>query len=200
MVRGIRTPPPNLDQIKLKTCPNQTPDTLLFPCSPTMMSASAFSGSRITILHASSGKRAAITSRRSVVAPIQANTLWSLAPRQTKAQFFESVRSAINLTGVLGKHKLCSVAAKDYAEKANEAIDLTVVDHGGLHLLFEAEGAANPVDSPSVLYVTDFSECDVVVDNVVLKKGQKTKLHPGATIDMGEEASYVVLRNVLAHA
>lgn len=80
-------------------------------------------------------------------------------------------------------------------------MDLTIVDHGGLHLLFEAEGTANPCDSPSVLYVTDIdSDCDVRIDGDVLKKGERTKCHPGAIIDMGEEASYVVLRNVFAHA
>lgn len=85
--------------------------------------------------------------------------------------------------------------------KSSEAIDLTVVDHGGLHVVFEAEGTANPIDSPSVLYVTDVdSECDVHVDGNVVKKGERVKLHPGAMIDMGEGASYVVLRNVHAHA
>lgn len=76
-----------------------------------------------------------------------------------------------------------------------------MLDHGGLHLIFEAEGTANPVDSPSVLYVTDVdSECDVRVGDTVLKKGERMKLNPGATIQMGEGANYVVLRNVHAHA
>jgi hypothetical protein len=70
-----------------------------------------------------------------------------------------------------------------------------------VHLLFEAEGEASPLDSPSSLFVTDVdSACDITVDGAPLKKGQKMKLHPGATIDMGEDASYVVLRNVQAHA
>lgn len=34
------------------------------------------------------------------------------------------------------------------------AQDLCILDHGGIHLLFEAEGAANPLDSPSRLFVT----------------------------------------------
>jgi hypothetical protein len=97
--------------------------------------------------------------------------------------------------------RLCSVGARDYAAKTSENIDLTVVDHGGLHLVFEAEGEANPIDSPSVLYVTDVdSECEVKVGEMVLKKGERTRLKPGTTIEMGEEASYVVLRNVHAHA
>jgi hypothetical protein len=97
--------------------------------------------------------------------------------------------------------RLCSVGARDYAAKSSENIDLTVVDHGGLHLIFEAQGTSNPVDSPSALFVTDVdSECDVRVDGEVLKKGERVKLKPGATIHMGEEVSYVVLRNVHAHA
>lgn len=80
-------------------------------------------------------------------------------------------------------------------------MDYTVVDHGGVHILFEAEGSSIPCDSPSVLYVTDVdSECDVHVDGAPLKKGVRTKLHPGATIELGDEATYVVLRNVHAHA
>jgi len=96
---------------------------------------------------------------------------------------------------------LCSVGARDYASKSSENIDLTVVDHGGLHLIFDAEGTANPVDSPSVLYVTDVdSECDVRVGDTVLKKGERMKLKPGDTINMGKGACYVVHRNVHAHA
>ncbi len=96
---------------------------------------------------------------------------------------------------------MCSVGARDYASKSSENIDLTVVDHGGLHLIFEAEGASNPIDSPSVLYVTDIdSECEVRVDDKVIQKGERVKLSPGTTIDMGEGVSYVVLRNVQAHA
>ena len=90
------------------------------------------------------------------------------------------------------------MGARDYTA---DAIDFTLLDHGGVHLLFEAEGEANPLDSPSSLFVTDVdSQCDVSVDGVPLKKGEKKKLHPGATIVMGETASYVVLRNVQAHA
>lgn len=93
---------------------------------------------------------------------------------------------------------MCSVGARDYSA---DTIDYTLVDHGGVHLIFEAEGVATPLDSPSSLFVTDVdSECDITVDGAPLKKGQKLKLHPGAIIEMGEDASYVVLRNVQAHA
>ncbi len=33
---------------------------------------------------------------------IQANTLWQLAPRPTKATFFESSMSLVDLTGAIG--------------------------------------------------------------------------------------------------
>ena len=55
----------------------------------------------------------------------------------------------------LPRKRVCSVGAKDYANKSEESIDYTVVEHGGVHLLFEAEGESNPLDSPSILYVTD---------------------------------------------
>jgi len=96
---------------------------------------------------------------------------------------------------------LCSVGAQDYASKSSENIDLTVVDHGGLHLIFDAEGASNPVDSPSVLYVTNVdSQCEVRVGDKELEKGERMKLKPGATIQMGEGVNYVVLRNIHCHA
>ncbi|KAG7672738.1 hypothetical protein Ndes2526B_g08734 [Nannochloris sp. 'desiccata'] len=130
---------------------------------------------------------------------IQNNTLWSLAPKGVELS--HSPHSTLDLTGIIGTRRLCSVGARDYASKSLENVDLTVLDHGGLHLIFEAEGTANPVDSPSVLYVTDVdSECDVRVGDTVLKKGERMKLNPGATIQMGEGANYVVLRNVHAHA
>lgn len=143
--------------------------------------------------------KAPLSRARSVT--VHANTLWTLAPRESKAQFFSTPRNVIDLTGIIGARRVCSVGARDYASKANEPVDLTVVDHGGVHLLFEAEGCASPVDSPSVLYITDIdSDCDIILDGKVLDKGKRTKCKPGATIDMGEEASYVVLRNVFAHA
>jgi len=80
-------------------------------------------------------------------------------------------------------------------------MDFVVVDHGGVHLIFEAEGTANPLDSPSVLFITDIdSDSDILVDGQPIAKGSRMKLHPGATIDMGEGACYTVLRNVHAHA
>lgn len=76
-----------------------------------------------------------------------------------------------------------------------------MVDHGGLHLVFDAEGTSNPLDSPSVLYVTNVdSECEVRVGDKELEKGERMKLKPGATIQMGEGTNYVVLRDVRAHA
>lgn len=36
---------------------------------------------------------------------IHANTLWSLAPKQTKSQFFEAKRNVIDLTGIIGARR-----------------------------------------------------------------------------------------------
>lgn len=50
-------------------------------------------------------------------------------------------------------------------------------------------------------FMTDIdSECDVRVDGEVVPKGQRTRLHPGASLSLGEEVCYQVLRNVHAHA
>lgn len=39
-------------------------------------------------------------SRRSVI--VQANTLWQIAPRPKKSSFFESAKSTVDLTGIIG--------------------------------------------------------------------------------------------------
>ena len=93
------------------------------------------------------------------------------------------------------------MGAKDYAESSMDSIDYTVVDHGGVHVLFEAEGESNPLDSPSVLFVTDVdSACEVQVDGQPLPKKERRRVKPGAILSLGKNAEYKVLRNVFAHA
>ncbi|EFN54593.1 expressed protein [Chlorella variabilis] len=105
----------------------------------------------------------------------------------------------VELTGPIGSKRMCSIASHDY--KSEEAQDLCIVEHGGIHLVFDAEGSSNPLDSPSLLYVTDLdSECDVMVNGKKLDKGERTPVKPGSVIAMGEEAQYQVQRNVFAHA
>lgn len=71
--------------------------------------------------------------------------------------------------------------------------DETVLEAGGINILFEAEGASHPDDSPSVLYVTDVdSDLEIYLDGAELKKGKRTKVKPGAKLDFGDEASYTV--------
>ena len=59
---------------------------------------------------------------------------------------------AVDLTGAIGAKRLCSVASHDV--DSEQAIDLCILGHGGVHLVFESEGTAAPLDSPSRLYVT----------------------------------------------
>lgn len=122
----------------------------------------------------------------------------------------------IDLTGNIGRKRVCSLASRDFESQSSEAIDMCILDHGcavawlcrslapmpckpvsevcgrgghhpasnilrthsalhrpalpppvpgdlhlpplpcrsGVHLIFEAEGSANPLDSPSILFVT----------------------------------------------
>jgi hypothetical protein len=39
-----------------------------------------------------------------------------------------------------------------------------------------------------------------VADGKPLPKGIRTRLRPGCTLQLGDQASYTVLRNVFAHA
>lgn len=97
--------------------------------------------------------------------------------------------------------RVCSVGARDYAASATDSVDYTVIDHGGVHVLFEAEGTSNPLDSPSVLFITDVdSASEVRVDGQPLPKKERRRVKPGACVCFGENAEYRVLRNVFAHA
>lgn len=137
-------------------------------------------------------------------ATIQANTLWSLQPDAKWCAKPENVDfckrlGPVDLTGTIGTKRVCHVASHDF--QTDEAQDLTILEHGGIHLLFEAEGTANPLDSPSRLFVTDVdSACTVLLDGRGLEKGARTQVRPGACLCLGQEAQYTVLRNVFAHA
>lgn len=131
---------------------------------------------------------------------VMASTYWSLAPKKEKATFFQNVASTvIDLTGSIGRKRVCSIGAKDYVQ--NEPIDFTIIDHGGIHVLFESESDhINPLDSPSTLYITDVdSSSEVYVDGILVPKGKRIKCRPGAHVHLGD-ADFVVQRNVVAHA
>ena len=124
-------------------------------------------------------------------------TYWQLAPAAA-ARGAGWERSVIDLTGPIGSRRLCSLASTDYAGEA--AADFEPLSHGSVHLVFEAEGEAVPLDSPSTLYVTNL-DCGsaVLADGRPVPKGEKVRLRPGAALVLdGEE--YVVLRDARAHA
>jgi len=100
---------------------------------------------------------------------------------------------------MIGRKRVCSLGAKDYS--ATDAIDYTVIDHGGIHVIFESESEhGHTLDSPSVLYMTDVdSASDVCVDGVPVQKGQRATCKPGSRLTMGD-LSFTVERNVQAHA
>jgi hypothetical protein len=138
---------------------------------------------------------------------VNCNTLWYLAPdpkwcSKAENQALCKKMGQVDLTGAFGSKRLassCSVASGDY--QSQEAQDLCILDHGGIHLVFEAEGESAACDSPSALFVTDVdSKCDVLLDGQPLQKGQRAVVKPGAVIAMGQEAHYQVHRNVFAHA
>lgn len=137
---------------------------------------------------------------------ISCHTYWSLTPKRAeKAQFFQVPSSSIDLTDIIGKKRVCSIGSQDYANPSGcETIDLTVIDHGGIHVLFESESAGHKaaLDSPCQLWITDVdSENDIFLNGKLLEKGQRFEVHPGTVVQLGkEDAMYVVQRNVVAHA
>jgi hypothetical protein len=130
--------------------------------------------------------------RRPVGRVVYCSTYWSLRGSSSSAP------QTIDLTSMIGR-KPVSIGAKDYT--STEAIDYTVVDHGGLHVVFESESEhGHTFDSPSVLYMTDVdSVSDVCVDGVPVQKGQRIACKPGAHLTLGD-LSFTVERNVQAHA
>lgn len=76
-----------------------------------------------------------------------------------------------------------------------------LMDHPGVHVVFMSEGTSGELDSDAHLFIMDVdSQQKIKCDGTVLQKGQKYMLHPGSTVEVGEGASYAVLRNVHAHA
>lgn len=124
---------------------------------------------------------------------VHCSTYWSLRGSVSP------VSDTIDLTGCIGRKRVCSIGAKDYA--ATDAIDYTIVDHGGIHVIFESESVhGHDLDSPSVLYMTDVdSVADVCVDGSRVQKGQRTTCKPGSRLTLGD-LSFTVERNVQAHA
>ncbi|GAB4821526.1 hypothetical protein N2152v2_008572 [Parachlorella kessleri] len=105
----------------------------------------------------------------------------------------------VDLTGAIGTKRLCSVGT--YEDHIGDADEVIKLGHGGIHVVFEAEGTATPLDSPSRLFVTDLdSTVPITVDGQKLERGKRTQLKPGCVMQCGEDAAFQVLRNVFAHA
>ncbi|KAL4427629.1 hypothetical protein ABPG75_001718 [Micractinium tetrahymenae] len=159
---------------------------------------------RTAVAPSLSAPRKAPAARRGLHRSVQANTLWSLQP---DAKWCAKPENAdvckrlgqVDLTGPIGTKRVCSVASHDY--QTEEVQDLCILEHGSIHVLFEAEGTSNPLDSPSRLFITDVdSACEIHVDGRKLDKGTRTQVRPGTCLCLGHEAQYTVLRNVFAHA
>lgn len=133
---------------------------------------------------------------------VSANTIWQLVPdskwcNQHKDEC--AVLETIDLTRAVGRKKFCTVGtAADHQFDSDEVIH---TNHEGVHVVFEAEGASNPLDSPSVLYVQDLdSKEGVWINGSRLPRAERIPVKPGSIIAFGEYAVYEVHRNVLAHA
>lgn len=59
-----------------------------------------------------------------------------------------------NLHSPIGTKRFCTVGS----ERDHECDEVISTEDDGVHLVFEARGATNPLDSPSALFVTDISE------------------------------------------
>jgi hypothetical protein len=57
---------------------------------------------------------------------ISASSFWSLNP----APGCHPQLKPVDLTEIIGSHRLCSLASRDLAESATEAVDFTLLDHG----------------------------------------------------------------------
>ena len=59
----------------------------------------------ITLAPACATLPRAIRPRNGLGLVVHANTLWTLAPRQSKAQFFDTSRTSVDLTGTIGARR-----------------------------------------------------------------------------------------------
>jgi hypothetical protein len=122
------------------------------------------------------------------------SAFWTLHQTNKKGKM-----SSIDLTGCLGQNRSCSIGSRDRAGAAN---DFTIVDHGGVHLLFEEQGKHDhKLDSDSVLYMTDVDSInDVYLDGVLVPRGSRVACKPGSVVSLDGGISFVVERNLMAHA
>lgn len=129
-------------------------------------------------------------------------SLWSLQPDPRWSYSNPDAAkklTSVDLTDAIGKKRMCSMGT--YDDHLGDCDEVINIQHGGVHVVFEAEGASNPLDSPSILYVTDVdSHCAVSVDGTKIEQGRRVQLKPGAVIQCGEDVCFQVLRNVFAHA
>ena len=106
---------------------------------------------------------------------------------------------SIDLTGCLSKHRACTLGSKDTVGAQN---DFTIINEYGLHLMFEEHGKhSHTLDSDSVLYMTDVdSRNDVFLDGVLVPRGARVACRPGSLVSLEGGPSFVVERNLVAHA
>lgn len=133
---------------------------------------------------------------------VQNHSLWSLQPEPKwcyKNPDAAKKLCLVDLTEAIGKKRMCSVGT--YEDHLGDSDEIIKLEHGGIHVVFEAEGTAVPLDSPSKLFVTDVdSTIAVMVDGQKLERGKRTQLKPGAVLTCGDDVCFQVLRNVFAHA
>lgn len=68
--------------------------------------------------------------------------------------------------------------------------------------MFEEHGKHNhTLDADSVLYMTDVNSInDVYLDGVLVPRGTRVACRPGSVVSLDGGLSFVVERNVIAHA
>lgn len=98
---------------------------------------------------------------------VKSSAYWSLHQTGERGK-----ASSIDLTGCLASNRACSLGSKDHAYPAN---DFTIVDHGGVHLMFEEQGKhEHTLDSDSVLFMTDVDSMnDVYLDGELVPRGAR---------------------------
>eukprot|EP00803_Ostreobium_quekettii_P000547 evm.model.scf_693.3 EVM.evm.TU.scf_693.3 scf_693:12245-15185(-) len=139
----------------------------------------------------------ALRPRRSVV--VVASTRWSLELDQgwcdTHKRECDRLEASMDLSETISA-KLGALVGETKDCDFDVACNRT-----GVKVLFESVGAANPIDSPAELYVTDIGgRTQIYVDGEKLRRSQKVKLHPGSKIGFGDFAMFEVHRNLKVHA
>jgi hypothetical protein len=135
---------------------------------------------------------------------VVAYTQWTLEPASDWCKDHKNKAkdmTPIDLTALLRHRQICRLGTR--VDTGEDDIMLQAPYEVAVEIADRGKDASDPGAQYAVtgLEIKNLdSECDVLIDDNKLAAGQRTKLHPGAKITLGDEYCFVLERNEHARA